>query len=149
MANQLTYEIRDSENMCRYIFELDDNKYFFDVVKFEGIEDYNKNLEVGEIDIFAPLNKIKNKIFKVVSYDWDIEKNNDRVNIFQLVRVIEFVGKEYVLRNWPDVIFYQADDKRLHKIYQRMFPSFGYEFMYEIDKHYVFLRDFGSAKMIT
>jgi len=145
MADQITYKLKEDIDYSQYEFELDNNEYKFDVVLFNGIDEYNSYLKPNDPKIFDKIEKIKHKIYKVVSYDWDIKKNNDDVDIFQLVRLIELIGKDYVIRHWPDVIFYMTDDPRLHTIYQRMFSSFGYNYLYEIENHHVFLRDFGSS----
>lgn len=149
MAYKLNYKLKEDGFYSQYNFELNGNKYNFDVVLFNGIDEYNSYLKPDDARIFDRVNKLKNKIYKVVGYDWDIKKNNNNVDIFQLVRAIEWIGKDYVIRNWPDIIFYETEDNRLHKIYSRMFPSFGYHYLYEIEKNHIFLRDFGSVVEIT
>lgn len=150
MANkELKYTLTEDDFYSQYDIELNGNTYKFDVVLFEGIDEYNSHLEPNEVSIFNKLEKIKHKIFKVVGYDWDIKQINNDINIFHLVRAIEWVGKDYVIRHWPDVIFYEAEDDRLHRIYQRMFGSFGYHYLYETNKHHIFLRDFNSVVEIT
>lgn len=130
-----------NDDIFEYTFELDGYEFEFDIVKFDGIEDAIDFMEDGDENIFKPLMKYKNQINELVGYDWDVlKKVNKNVNIFHLVRCVEFIGKQYVLEHWPDVIFYEAEDSRLHRIYEKMFPSFGYHFTYSIGNTYVFTK---------
>ncbi len=128
------------DDIFEYTFEIDGYTFEFDIVKFEGIDDAIDFMDDDDENIFEPLMKYKNQIKELVGYDWNILKTGNNVNIFSLIKCVEFIGKEYVLKNWPDVIFYEAEDKRLHRIYERMFPSFGYYLTYSVGNTYVFTK---------
>lgn len=133
----------EDEDFCSYSFELDGNKYLFNAVSFNGINEYNSFIEEGGLRIFDILtpDQIKSSK-KIVGYSWDIDKtNNHRVNMFQLAEMIELIGKDYAVRHWPDIVFYESKDHRFHEIYCRMFSSCGYHLGYSINHHHVYFRE--------
>lgn len=142
MASKITsYTCVQNDDIFEYTFKLNGYEFEFDIVRFHGIKEYIDLMEDGDINIFKPLMKYSNQIKHIVGYDWDIlKKANKDVNIFDLVKSVEWIGKRYVMEYWPDVIFYEAEDKRLHRIYERMFPSFGYHLTYSIGNSYVYTK---------
>lgn len=125
MADKITYSLEKEKDIYHYKFDLGKNHCKFDVVSFNSIYEYENFLEDKSTSVFRDF-PVKN--LKLAGYDWNIEKN-EKVNIFKLIRTIEIIGKDYVTRNWPDIIFYKIIDTRLHNIYKRMFFPFGYELL--------------------
>lgn len=149
MATELILKLHQENDIISYDFDIDGEHVRFNIVSFSGIKEYNSYTKSDDEKIFSPLDN--KEINSIVGYDWGFVDNIEgrgahvysgtpkrNVNIFNLMKVIEYIGKDYVMVNWPDVIFYEADSHRLGKIYARMFPSFGYVLSYIVGKYYVF-----------
>lgn len=154
MAYQLEveYKIFRDNDFVTYEFVLDGTTVRFYVTEFSGIDDYNSF-------VFDEGDKVFNKeengdINSIVGYEWEIiektppsrttignETPCEKVNIVRLIRMIEFIGKHYVMMNWPDVIFYEDINSKLSTIYSRMFSVFGYSLEHITDNAYFFVRE--------
>lgn len=152
MADQLEYTITRDGDFVTYEMDLDGTTIRFYVTEFSGIKEYNSYVTDKEDLIFSPLEN--NDIDSIVGYDWeiiektppsrttiDINTPHEKVNIVRLIKMIEFLGKHYVLYNWPSVIFYEAINPKLGLIYSRMFSVFGYRLEYITGNNYVFVRE--------
>jgi len=147
VKNITSYVCNIKDGILEYKFNLGSYTFEFDIVEFYSIKEYCDYLENDKENIFRPLEKYSDEIHLIAGYDWNVINSfGDELNIFDLVRSVEWIGKEYVLANWPDVIFYEAEDRRLHRIYERMFPSFGYNLTYSIDNNYIYTK-FGRDRI--
>jgi hypothetical protein len=117
------------------------NNYYFDVVRFNGIDDYNNYLDDEHDSIFNGLNPIRPLITKIDGYDWDWERTSNNINVFELLNSIKEIGIKHVLIHNPDVVFYEASNKKLHDIYKIPFSSYGFTFCYKVGMTYIYLRN--------
>ena len=139
MVTQLGITSIKQDDIITYYSTINNSTIEFNIVEFHGIKEFNDYRDETDDDILGPLSAMNPKL--VVGYDWDFHKKSDeQIDLKLLMRVIEYIGKEYVMKNWPDVIFYEAEDKRLHRIYERMFPSFGYNLLYSIGDNYIYTK---------
>jgi len=132
-----------------YETEIDGTLVRFSATFFSDINDYNSYVKEPEDLLFTPL--IDRNIKGMVGYDWelieDIEgsRTTTDINVYKLIKVLEYTGKTYALINNPDVVFYETDNPKLGSIYQRWCESFGYVLEYITENTYVFVKN-GKGK---
>lgn len=146
MASELVeYKLtEDYENgFSTYEFSIGKNSFIFNVTSFENLSEYKRfsklvdDISEEYIDTFF---EGISEDLDIAGYDWEIVEQNEPVDVFKLMRVIEWIGKEYIIRMWPGVIIYEAENEKLHRIYKRMFPSVGYKFVNNLGSNYLYVR---------
>lgn len=142
MADKIDFQLKEDGDILNYQFKIKDSLINLDIVEFKGVEDYEQYLEEGDENIFTPLKDYLNEMNRIAFFDWEFEIRKE-IDIFKLIRMVEVLCKDYVLRKSPDVIAYEAKNPKLHRIYERLFPSFGYRLEYSIGDDYVYTK-FGN-----
>jgi len=131
--------VDELDDILKYQFNIGGTDFNFEIIKFSSIEEYNSYREDGDLAIFKDLFNDDTSITHIVGYFWDIiGEPKLPLNLGELVKTLEWLGKEYVIYNWPDVIFYEAENPKFHNIYSRLFDSFGYDNIRNINNHHLF-----------
>lgn len=151
MANELsTITINNKlEDVLKYHFSIDGTNFIYEIIKFNSIEEYDSYREDEDIAIFNNLFKDDSSIKHIISLSWDIDgKVNSSIRLNELIKTIEWLGKEYLFYNWPDIVFYEAENFKFHRIYRRLFSSFGYSNTRNIGNYHIFTLDDRVGKNI-
>lgn len=89
--------------------------------------DISKKLDdFTEYNIMEPYN-----VRTITGYDWELSKKGKRIDIKKILKTIELLGKRYTGTFYPDIMYYDYEDGRLHKHYQKWIEFMGYKLIHE------------------
>lgn len=112
-----------------YIFNDGDNIIVLDLTELTIDEFYSLSVELDdfeEYDLIKPYG-----VRTITGYDWNIVLGKDKPNVKKIFKTIELIGKRYTGEHYPDIMYYDYKDKRMHKHYREWIEFMGYELINE------------------
>lgn len=124
-------------DLHNFHFIINDSIIDFNITKFSSLSEYNGYTENESQQIFNDLVEEK---CHIVGYDWEI-LNSKGLSLRTLFKTIQEIGTLYAMEHLPDIIYYEAMNPKLHKIYMKMFPIKGYYLKKVVEKSYIYMRN--------
>ena len=106
----------------RYIFFESDNVITYDIVEFSVKEFFATCDDQEYLRILKPY-----KIEDISGMDWDIKIGNNKPNLFKIFKTIELLGKVYTSTNFPNVLYYEYENKKMHNHYSQWMMDMDYK----------------------
>lgn len=135
----LPYHTIEQDDIIKYVFTINGLDLTFSIVRFDSVEEFNSYAEDESEMILSPFKE--EELHHIVGYDWDFDDellHRNQINIVTLVKIIYEIGARYILEREPDLVFYFADNPKLHRIYHKMFPYVGWEMVYSSSDYYFY-----------
>lgn len=133
----LEYSTTIDEGLLVFEFTSKRSTITLSITEFDSVDDYNSYSEDESDYIF---NDLIGKEDLIVGIDWEFNKRQS-VSLKEVFGYINHIVSSYALDNKPSVIFYEAMNPKLHRVYQRMFSFKGYSLKKVIGKSYIYMRD--------
>ena len=113
----------------RYIFWDEDNKITLDLTELtiDEFKDLSKELkDFHEYEIMKSY-----EVRTITGYDWKVELGEKKPNLRNIFRTIEMVGKRYTGIYYPDIMYYDYENKKMHGYYRTWIEFMGYKLIHE------------------
>ena len=125
------------DDIMAFHFKINNSIIVFSITEFNSLSEYNSYTEHKGEEIF---NDLVEERCTIVGYDWSIT-NKFGLSLRDMFHVIQNIGTSYAMDFLPDIIYYEAMNPKLHKIYTKMFPIKGYYLKKVSGKSYIYMRD--------
>lgn len=120
----------------QYTFFDNDNKFILNITELTIEEFYELSKEIND---FEEYNIIKDyDVRTIAGYDWEIEFGKEQPCLWKAFKVFEKVGQRHSNIYYPEILYYDFDDERAHRSYQRWIEIIGYKLIYKKDKAFYY-----------
>lgn len=137
MVDGLEYKEIIDDGLLVFTFMSKSSTITLSITEFNGINDYNQYTEDKSECIFDDIVGAEDLI---VGIDWEFNIKQS-LNLTEIFLYINSIVSSYALDNKPSIIFYEAMNPKLHRVYQRMFSFKGYSLKKVLGKSYIYMRD--------
>ena len=111
-----------------YKFDDRDNKIILTLTELTIDEFLKYSVDVDDYNVYNIIKPYN--VRTITGYDWEIKLGKERPNIKRIFKTIEMTGKRYTGINYPDAMYYDYEDERMHRHYKDWIEFMGYELIH-------------------